>query len=38
MKEEIKKCVIDYIKNMKTYCINCKRNTANKNSSVSKTK
>ena len=42
MKEEIKKlwnfCGIYYIKAMENYCVSCKKNTENKNSSVTKTK
>ena len=42
IKEEIKKswkfCIIHYIKTMETNFVSCKENTANKNSSVRKTK
>ena len=42
MKEEIKKswsfCGIHYIKTMETSCVSYKKNTANENSSVRKTK
>ena len=42
MKEEIKKsakcCGMYYIKTMETYCVSCKKNTANENSSRRKTK
>ena len=38
-KEKIHKgCSIYYIETMDTYCVNCRENTANKNSSVRKTK
>ena len=37
MKEEIKKFV-EYIETMENYCVSCKKNTANENSSVRKTK
>ena len=42
MKEQTKKsgsfCRTHYIKTMKTYCVSCKKNTANENSSVRITK
>ena len=43
MKEKIKNpetslCVTYYIKTMETYCISCKKNTANENSSARKNK
>ena len=31
-------CVIYYIKEMETYCVSCKKNTANENSNVRKAK
>ena len=37
MKKEIKNSV-QYIKAMETYCVSCKKNTANENSSVKETK
>ena len=37
MKEEIKNFV-EYIETMENYCVSCKKNTANENSSVRKTK
>ena len=37
MKKEIKTSV-QYIKTMETYCISCKKNTANENLSVRKSK
>ena len=43
MKEKIENpetsvCVTYYIKTMETYCISCKKNTANENSSARKNK
>ena len=37
---EINKCYMKkcYMKTMKTYCVSCQKNTANKNSSFRKTK
>ena len=31
-------CVIYYTKTMEAYCVNCKKSTANKNSSISRIK
>ena len=37
MQKEIKNSV-EYIKTMETYCVSCKKSTANQNSSVKKAK